>query len=72
MAAQQQHSHAQDACQQNFPQGETVFDGPGPVGHIQHHKAEQEAETIGDLVGKMESVPDIVQLPEQEAAHKQQ
>ena len=45
---------------------------PAPVGHIQQHKAVEKAEPVRDHIGEMEPVPDIVQLPDEKAQHKEQ
>ena len=42
------------------------------VSHIQHYKTEQEAESVGDHVGEVEAVPDIVELPDDEGHHEKQ
>ena len=33
---------------------------PGGIGHIQQNKAVQETEPVGDHIGKMEAVPNVV------------
>ena len=52
---------------QDLPDFKFLFDKICPVSHIQQHKAVKEAEPVGDHVGKMEAVPDIVQLADNEA-----
>ena len=55
-----------------LPGLELIAHQPGSVCHIEHHKAVQEAEPVGDHVGKMEAVPDIVQLPDDKADIEEQ
>ena len=62
-----QHRRGQDTCQNNPLGAKGSAQCPGPVGHAQHHKAVQEAEPVRNHVGKVEAVPDIVQLPDDEA-----
>ena len=44
----------------------------GMVCHVQQHKTIQEAETIGDHIGEVEAMPDIVQLTDDKADIKEQ
>ena len=67
-----QHRRGQDSCQDNPLGAKGSAQCPGPVGHEQHHKAVQEAEPVGNHVGKVEAVPDIVQLPDDEADIEEQ
>ena len=62
---------AQNACNDELPEFEAVTDDPGPVSHIQHDKAEQKAEAIGDHISEVEAVPDIVKLADQHAEHEE-
>ena len=62
-----QHQSRQRTGQQHLLQPELPAQGPCPVGHIQQHEAVQEAEAIGDHIGEVEAVPDIVQLPDDKA-----
>ena len=55
-----QHPRRQYPRRQNSPGGEGLPQSPCPVGHVQHHEAVQEAEPIGNHVGKVEAMPDIV------------
>ena len=63
-------TQAQRRPNQNLPDLETAAQQPRTVGHIQQHKAEQEAEPVRDHVCKMKTVPDIVQLPQNKAEHE--
>ena len=45
---------------------------PCPVSHIEQRKTEQEAEAVGNHIGKVEAVPDVVQLTQNETEHKEQ
>ena len=70
-AAQQRH--CQQPCGNHLQGLELPPHQPGPVGHHQQHKAIQEAEPVGNHIGEMEAVPDIVQLPQDKAhVEKQQ
>ena len=44
----------------------------GIISHIQQNKAVKEAKPIGDHIGKVESVPNIVQLPNDKAYDEKQ
>ena len=50
-----------------MPNLEILTQHPCTVCGIQHNKAVEKTETIGDLVCEMESVPNIIQLTENEA-----
>ena len=67
-----QQGPSEQRRRQNVPWGEPPPEKPAPVGHIQEHKAEQEAEPVGNHIGEMEAMPDIVQLPDDKAKHKEQ
>ena len=65
-----------EPCAQGYndlPQPKAVSQAICPVCHIQHYKAVKEAETVGDHIGEMETVPNVVQLPDDEThVEKQQ
>ena len=64
---------AQDSANDNLPGLELAPQQPGPVSHHQQHKAEEETEAVGNHIGEVEAVPDVVQLAENKAqAEKQQ
>ena len=68
-----QHPSRQHPRDHDLHRAEPPAHQPGAVGHVQHHKAVQEAEAVGDHIGKVEAVPDEVQLPDDEAdVEKQQ
>ena len=50
---------------------EAVQQRPRTVGHDDEHKAEQEAEAIGEHIGEMPAVPVIIQRAEQEAQQEE-
>lgn len=62
-----QHPRSQRPGDHDLHRAEPPAHQPGAVGHIQHHKAVQEAEPVGDHIGKMEAVPDEIQLPDDKA-----
>ena len=68
----QQQRHAHGGSGQDLPDFYLIPQKPGTISHIQQHKAKEEAEAVRDLIGKMEAVPNIVQLANEEAAHKKQ
>ena len=72
LLGQEQQHDAQHTGGQDLPEAEFAAQQPGPIGHIQQNKAEEETESVGDLVGEVEAVPDIIQLAENEAGDKQQ
>ena len=57
---------------QNLSHIEPSPQQPAPIGHAQQHKAVQEAEAVGDHIGEVETVPDIIQLPNDKAYIKKQ
>ena len=68
-----QHPRSQRPGDHDLHRAELPAHQPCAVGHVQHHEAVQEAEPIGDHIGKMEAVPDEIQLPDDEAhVEKQQ
>ena len=69
-AAQQRHR--KQGCRRDMPYGKPAPQQPGPVGHIQQHEAVEKAEPVGNHIGKVEPMPDIVQLPDDEAQHEKQ
>ena len=71
LAAGQNRGPQGRSCQ-NMPGLEGPPQEPGPVGHVQHHKAVQEAEAVGNHIGEVEAVPDVVQLPDDKAHVKEE
>ena len=67
-----ENAQGQNAGEKDLPKSELMPCQKCPVCHIQRHEAEQEAEPIGDHVGEVEAVPNVVQLPENKADHEEQ
>ena len=62
-----QKPDSQNTGAENLPEPERIPLQIGPVSHVKHHKAVQEAEPVGDHIGKVEAVPNVVQLPDDKA-----
>ena len=69
--AVEQQGHGQDQ-RRGAPAAQPFQLGVGPEGHKDHGKGPQEAEAVGQHIGEMGAVPQIVQGAEQEAVGKEQ
>ena len=68
---EQQHGN-DDHSGNDLPWLKPAAQKPCPICHVKQNKAVNKAETVGDLVGKMEAVPDIIQMLDDEAQVQKQ
>ena len=66
-----QYCQCKNTGHNHLPQLEVAPHQISSVRHIQQHKAVEEAETIGDHICKMETMPNIIQLPDNKADDKE-